>query len=209
MLYSGAKGTMKLQRESFEEHFREYRKYLSREIYRFCDSATVYRQVDERTQDHLAELNLAPGFFRTVQDSLFTTMVLWADKLFDEKGERGLFNFLTLIEYNRAWMKTTELQRRQNYPDGHWMLQNRTPITVESIEQDRQTIRGLSVLKSVRIRRDKFHGHFDKDYFFDRGRFKMKLHCNGRMLTRRPASWAESSTTTPSILMVKCFHGRR
>jgi len=163
---------MKLQREAFEDHFRNYRKHLSTEIHRFCDSASVYRQISERTHDHLEELNLAPAFFHTVEDSLFTTIVLWADKLFDEEGERGLFNFLTFVEYNRDWLTTTELQRRRGYPDGHWMLQGRAPITATSIEVDREKIRSLAALKSIRIRRDKFHSHFDKDYFFDRARFQ-------------------------------------
>jgi len=44
----------------------------------------------------------------------------------------------------------------------------RIPITAESIEHDRQKIRSLEALKSFQIRRDKFHGHFDKEYFFDR-----------------------------------------
>src|SRR5688572_24126881 len=108
---------MRLQREAFEEHFRQYREALHLEIHRFCDSASVYRQISERTQDHLRELNRAPAFFRTIEDSLFTTIVLWADKLFDEKGERGLFNFLSLVEYNRGWMTDSELQRRKGYPD--------------------------------------------------------------------------------------------
>jgi len=163
---------MRLQREAFEGHFLKYREALRLEIHRFCDNASVYRQISERTHDHLRELNLAPAFFRTVEDSLFTTIVLWADKLFDEKGERGLFNFLSFVEYNRDWMTVSELQRRKSYPDGHWMLQNRVPITAQSIEEDRRKIRGLGALKSIRLRRDKFHSHFDKDYFFDRGRFQ-------------------------------------
>lgn len=52
------------------------------------------------------------------------------------------------------------------------MLRNRIPITAHSIEEDRTKIRSLAALKSVRLRRDKFHGHFDKDYFFDRGRLQ-------------------------------------
>lgn len=163
---------MKLAHDAFEEHFRKYRKYLSEEIHRFCDSASVFRQISERTHDHLAELNLAPAFFRTVEDALFTTIVLWADKLFDEKGERGFFNFLTFVEYNREWLTTAELKRRRGYPDNHWMLRNRIPITAQSIEEDRQKMRSLRALQSIRIRRDKFHGHFDKDYFFDRARLQ-------------------------------------
>lgn len=161
---------MQLARDEFEEQFQKYRTYLSMEIHRFWDSASVYRQITERTQDHLAELNLAPSFFRTVEDSLFTTIVLWADKLFDEMGQRGLFNFLNFIEYNRQWLDIAELKRRKDYSDDHWMLKGRTPITLQSIEADRAKIRSLAALKSIHIRRDKFHGHFDKDYFFDRER---------------------------------------
>lgn len=63
---------MQMHRAEFEEHFRDYRKHLSREIHRFWDSSSVYRQISERTQDHLRELNLAPAFFHTVEDALFT-----------------------------------------------------------------------------------------------------------------------------------------
>lgn len=160
-----------MRREEFELHFADYRKYLRDEIHRFRDSVAVYRQIQERKTDNLATINLAPAFFGVVEGALFTTIVLWADKLFDEKGERGLFNFLTFVEYNRKWLSTQELKRRRNYPDEHWMLQGRAPITAESIEQDREKIRSLEALKSFRLRRDKFHGHFDKDYFFDRKRF--------------------------------------
>jgi hypothetical protein len=163
---------MQLQRDEFEDQFRKYRKYLSMEIHRFWDSASVHRQITERTQDHLAEINLATAFFRTVEDSLFTTIVLWADKLFDEKGQRGLFNFLTFIEYNRRWMDINELKRRRSYPDDHWMLKGRIPITAQSIQADRERIRSLAALRSMHIRRDKFHSHFDKDYFFDRARLQ-------------------------------------
>jgi hypothetical protein len=134
---------MRKQRAEFEQYFADYRMYLRDEIHRFCDCLAVYRQIEERKADQVDVLNLAPAFFRMVQDSLFTTIVFWADKLFDERGERGLFNFLTFIEYNRQWLTTLELQRRRAYPDGHWMLQGRAPITAESIEQDRQKIRSL------------------------------------------------------------------
>lgn len=162
---------MKLPLDQFEAHFREYREHLQREVGRFRDAASVFRQLDERRNDYLNELNIAPAFFRTVEDSLFTTIIVWADKLFDEKGQRGLFNFLSLMENNRGWMTVQELQRRKGYPDDHWMLklENRgQPITFQSIEEDRKRIRGLAALKSIQLRRDKFQSHFDKDYFFDR-----------------------------------------
>lgn len=157
-----------MRREEFEQHFSDYRKYLREEVHRFRDYVAVYKQIQERKLDSLDAINQAPAFFGVVESALFTSIILWGDKLFDEEGERGLFNFLTLVEYNRKWLTTHELQRRRGYADGHWMLEGRIPITSESIEQDREKIRSLEALKSFRIRRDKFHGHFDKEYFFDR-----------------------------------------
>jgi len=76
-------------------------------------------------------------------------------------------NFLTFCEYNREIFEIKELQRRRNYPDGHWML-NRKPLTLQTIQKDRERINELESLRSFKLRRDKFHAHFDKDYFFDR-----------------------------------------
>jgi hypothetical protein len=84
--------------------------------------------------------------------------------MFDEKSERGLTKFLIFCEYNRKIFKLEELQRRKNYPDDHWMLKDRKPITLETINDDRE----LEALPSFKLRRDKFHAHFDKEYFFDR-----------------------------------------
>jgi hypothetical protein len=154
----------------FDEQFPMYREWLRQEIHRFRDAVDVYRCINERTKDHLAELNLAPGFFRTTESALFTLIVMWADKLLDEHAERGLFNFLTFVEYNRKWLSPKQLQRRRGYPDDHWMLEDRKSITLKQINADREAIRALPCLQSFKIRRDKFHGHFDKEYFFDRKR---------------------------------------
>jgi len=177
---------LKLTRDAFEARFREYRAALNTEIGRFRDAASVLRQISERTHDYLAELNLAPAFFHTVENSLLTKVILWADKMFDEKGERGLFNFLSLIENNREWMTIQELQRRKNYEDGHWMLrpENRgQPITAQSIEEDRQRVRGLAALRSISLLRDKFHAHFDEDYFFDRDKLQAEAPIDWAGLT--------------------------
>ena len=159
-----------MKRSEFDAHFIAYRANLREEIMRFRGFASVYRRIQERKNDNLDAINLAPAFFQVVESALFTGIVLWANKLFDEKGERGLFNFLTCIEQNRKWLSVKELQARRQYPDDHWMLQDRTPITLKSINEDRKKIRGLASLASFKVRRDKFHGHFDKEYFFDRGR---------------------------------------
>ncbi len=40
-------------------------------------------------------------------------------------------------------------------------------ITIKKIAKDRERLKKLGCLKSLRTRRDKYHAHFDKKYFFD------------------------------------------
>ncbi len=160
-----------MTRIEFEEHFNKYRKNLRQEIHRFIDCASILRQISESTATYQHEMNFAPSFFQNVEAALFTTIVLWADNIFDEHGQCGIFNFLTFIEHNRKWITVEELKLRRNYTDDHWTLKNHEPITFKSIEIHRNKIKSLTVLNSFEIRRDKFHGHFDKKYFFDKSIF--------------------------------------
>lgn len=187
---------MKYPRDKFDSRFREYRDALQREVGRFRDAASVFRQINQRKNDFLRELNIAPAFFNIVEDALFTTIILWIDKLTDEKGQRGLFNFLAFIENNRDWMTVKELQRRRNYPDDHWMLRPEhrgPPITAKSIEVDKEKLRRLTALKSINLRRDKFQAHFDADYFFDRTKLQ----------TEAPITWEnlEEAGATISVML--------
>lgn len=159
-----------MTREEFDIEFDQYRNYLREEVFRFRSFVAVYRNLHERMNDRIEAINLAPAFFQIVDSSLFSVIVIWADKLLDEHGQRGLFNFLIFIENNKKWLSAKELQRRRNYQDGHWMLKDRTTITFASISAHRDQIRSLDAVQSFKIRRDKFHGHFDKAYFYDRAR---------------------------------------
>lgn len=114
-------------------------------------------------------MNISPAFFSVTTDALISAIILWTDKLFDEHAERGIFNFLKFIEYNQGMFAIEQLKRRRNYPAGHWML-DREPIKLEKIKADRKRIREFVCLQSFQTRRDKFHAHFDKEYFFDRER---------------------------------------
>lgn len=156
-----------MSKSASEEKFEQYREHLRQEAQRLVGYMSLYRRLHERRADRLAEMNAAPAFFQVVIDALFSVIVLWVDKLFDEKGERGFFNFLAFVEHNRKILAVSELKRRKHYPDGHWML-NRKPIALETIEDHRKRIRDVKSLPSFRIRRDKFHAHFDKEYFFER-----------------------------------------
>ncbi|WMW81852.1 hypothetical protein RF679_06095 [Undibacterium cyanobacteriorum] len=165
---------MRISCADFEKEFDQYREHLRKEIHCLIDSVSVLRQISDHTHDYLNEINLAPGFFRVTEAALFSTVIMWADKLLDEKGQRGLFNFLTFVEYNRVWLSTKELQRRRSYADDHWMLKDRKQITSNSINEDRQKLRSLAVLPSIKLRRDKYHGHFDKKYFDDRSLIRVE-----------------------------------
>ncbi|MBI3937632.1 MAG: hypothetical protein HY323_11705 [Betaproteobacteria bacterium] len=164
-----------------ERKFETYRQWLEYEAGRLTSYIKLYRRLHERRTDRLDEMNIAPAFFSVTTDALFSAIVLWVDKLFDEHSERGFFNFLTFVEYNREMLSIAELQRRKGYPNGHWML-DRLPITLEVVNEDRARLKNLACLAAFKLRRDKFHAHFDKDYFFDRERFSKEA----------PITWGEA-----------------
>jgi hypothetical protein len=66
----------------FDEQFPRCREWLRQEIHKYRDAVSVYRCINERTKDHLAELNLAPGFFRTTESALFTLIALKGSGLY-------------------------------------------------------------------------------------------------------------------------------
>lgn len=167
-----------------EQKFEEYREYLHQEATRLASYIALYRRLHELRAKRLDEMNIAPAFFQVVIDALFSVIVLWVHKMFDEKSERGLANFLTFCEYNREIFELKELQRRKKYPDGHWMLKDRKPVTIETINEDRERIRKLESLPSFKLRRDKFHAHFDKKYFFDRKKFAQEAPLKWSDLTQ-------------------------
>ncbi len=169
----------------FEQTFDTYRELLHHETSRLATYVRIYRLLHERMVDRLEEINVAPAFFGLVLDSLFSSIVIWTDKLFDKRGERGFFDFLTYVEYNRAALTLSELKLRRQYPDGHWML-NRDEITLNTIIEHREKIGALEGLPSFALRRDKFQAHFDKGYFFNRERFAAEA----------PITWGDLDKTT-------------
>lgn len=153
-----------MNRKGFDRAFDEYRKFLREEVRRFLGYGAAYRGIQERRAQRPEGMALARGFFQVVESALFSAIVLWADKLFDERGQRGFFNFLTFVEYNRRWLSGEERQRRSGFPAAA------PPPGLEAIQAHRERIRALAALKSFRLWRNKFHGHFDRQYFFDQGR---------------------------------------
>ena len=156
-----------MKQNEAEAFFEEYREHLKNEIVRFISYFKLYRTLHERKGNRINEINISPAFFQTIMDSFYSSIIIWTDKLLSPKSERGLWNFLSFIENNRKIFEIAELKRRRGYADGHWML-DRDAITFQTIEEDRKCILDLDSLESVKLRRDKFHAHFDKEYFFDR-----------------------------------------
>lgn len=157
----------KMNREQAETHFRIYREALRRELMRLAAYSRVYQRLFERKVDRLAELELASAFFVTTADALFFGIINVVHKLFDEKAERGIFNFLTFAEYHRELFELKELKRRCNYPDEPLTLRGLESVTDQSIESDRQRIAGFKPIANFKLWRDKYQAHFDKKYFFD------------------------------------------
>jgi hypothetical protein len=155
-----------MKKEDAEQYFEMYRDSLQRELVILVSYVRLFRRLHERKTDRLREMNIAPAFFSITIDALSSAIVLWVDKLFGSRSERGLVNFLVFIEKNRGIFDIEELKRRRNYTDQHWMVQNREPITFESIQADRNRIGEFKPLVSFKFRRDKYLAHFDKEYFF-------------------------------------------
>ena len=160
-----------LPNPEIEKKFEEYRHYLVYEATRLTNFVALFRKLHERRGDRLEEINIAPAFFQMATEALLAAIILWVDKLLKERGERGIFNFLSFIESNLSILEVEQLKRRKNYPDSHWM-RSRDPITLETVKEDRERIQRLTCLQNFKTLRDKFYAHFDKEYFFDRERMR-------------------------------------
>jgi hypothetical protein len=76
----------KYMQSADEKMFEKHRDYLEQEVKRVTCYVRVYRLLQERRADRLDEMNIAPAFFQTVTDALFSAIILWVDKLFASVG---------------------------------------------------------------------------------------------------------------------------
>jgi hypothetical protein len=157
-----------MSRSKPEARFEQYREALRVELMKLAAYVRLYRVLNERKRDRLAEMNLAPAFFTITEDAVFSAIVLWVDKLFDPQSKPGLINFLKFVEHNRKLFDRKELQRRQDFSEDHSYLMAVKPLTLQIIRDDYRRIADFAPLKSFKTRRDKYLAHFDKKYFFSR-----------------------------------------
>jgi len=153
-----------------EKQFEEYRDNLRREVGLLADYVDLFRRLHQGRKKYSFEIDSAPAFFSLVTKSVFTAIILWANKLLDEKGQRGIFDFLKFIETNTHVFSIERLKLRRNFPDNYWVIEGRRKegeITVGRVARDRKRLKNLGCLKSLKIRRNRYHAHFDKKYFFE------------------------------------------
>jgi len=153
-----------------DKHFNKYRKHLSDEVIKLSGFISVFRTLHERRNDRLDAMNMAPAFFRSVLNSLYSSIVLWSYKLYDENSERGFCNLLNFVEGNLGMFSKTSFKERSGTDENHFLFRNNSwkPLTIDEIESHRQMIRSNHAIANIKIQRDKFHAHFDSKYFFDR-----------------------------------------
>jgi len=157
-------------KSTLENDFIDYRGAFRREIIRLVNIMKLYRHLHEKKADRLEAMNQAPAFFTYVLDAFFTSIIVGTDKLLNDKRkskEFTLFKYLNFIEQNIKLFSVEAFQKRKNYPDGHWCLQERESISLNKIKEDRRKIKDMKFLQSINLRRDKFHVHFDKKYFIN------------------------------------------
>jgi hypothetical protein len=169
-----------MQIEEFEEQFISFHTKLVDECIKLNAYIKILKRIEERKRDRLEQINIAPVFFQITCASLFTSIVLWVSNIFDDRSQRGIHKFLSFVQPHLRYLSINELKRRKGYQDGHWMLE-REELTNTDIEEDFAKLKQLDVIEKFKLHRDKYHAHFDKEYFFKQGALNEEA----------PITWAE------------------
>ncbi|MCG8604871.1 hypothetical protein MJD09_07735 [bacterium] len=153
-----------------EIKFENYRQALSGECMRLISTIRLYVHINKRMSDRAEEINTSAAFFFYVLSAFFTTIVVWTNNLLNpsDGSGRNLIQYLSFIENNREIFSMRNYQLRKGVPDDYWALKQHKPVTYKMIEADRKQISNFAALKSIELRRNKFHAHFNKEYFIDR-----------------------------------------
>jgi hypothetical protein len=116
-------------------------------------------------------MNIAPAFFSIVLGSLYSSIIIWIAKLFNnnsKRGEKGFNNYLTLVRSHVGLLSKRSFMRRRKVRNDYWIFTQTswTPVEICDIEKDVDRIKSNEVLLRIKKQRDKYYAHFDKAYFF-------------------------------------------
>lgn len=152
-----------------EDRFVTFLEAFRREGHKFTMFTTVYRYLHERRHDSLDALNVAPAFFQTVLVALREVIIITAHKMVvgDRGGELSLKSFLTFVGSNLGLFSTEAYRTRQGFPANAWQVQRHEAPTLATVRADRRRLSTLGAVSSLRLLRNKYHAHFDPDFFVD------------------------------------------
>lgn len=154
-----------------EGYFKQYLDSINREVKKLIYLIVLYLHLSKRIEDHNEEINISPAFFQMVLITMFTCIIVWTDRLIGLRSKRNLLKFLNIAEQNIKIFTKEAYKRRTKKDDNYWYVRDYEEITLKDIEEDRNKIRSLEALtKSLKLRRDKYIAHFDKEYFFEPGK---------------------------------------
>jgi hypothetical protein len=157
-----------------EQRFLSYLEAFRREGQRLVMFVAVYRYLHDRRHDSLEALNMAPAFFQTVLVALREAIILTAHKMI--VGGRGdevsLGTFLNFVGSNLTLFSTETFRARRGLMESAWQVRRHKAPSPSTVRQDRRRLARLAAVPSLRILRDKYHAHLDRDYFFEPGRLR-------------------------------------
>jgi hypothetical protein len=153
--------------DEVETAFRAYRTAFRREAQRLGMFVALYRYLHECRHDRLEELNLAPAFFQTVLTALRSGIVAWSHKFLvgGSRQEVSMGTFLNFTGQHLVIFGTEAFRERRGLAVDAWQVRNHIAPTTEAVRLDRRRLAALTALPSLRVLRDKFHAHFDPQYF--------------------------------------------
>lgn len=127
---------------------------LESDVQRLDADFRNYMRLWERFDEHVDEINEAPGTFRSIINSMRTSTVVLTHRLFD-KNSIGLRKLIAQAENHRDEID--------------WQG---SPPTAAEIRSQRDRIRRLGdVLERLRIQRNKAYAHLDEEHLLDRESF--------------------------------------
>lgn len=122
---------------------------LLNEVVNVNSKFKLYKYIIERANDNLNELNIAPGFFNLVLDSLISNVIITIAKIYEPSNRSG-GSISKLINKIEQSIKSIEDER----------------INIELIKKHRNEIeKSKDVIKNLFVWRDKQYAHYDKKYF--------------------------------------------
>lgn len=152
-----------------EEQFLKYHDRLRDELNRAYTHHEICKTLKMLTSSYLNEINTAPSFWGLTIDAHLFATIMSINRFIDEHARAfRMKTFFTFIEKNFNIFSDEAYEKRlrnKGYDDQdciYW-LKNRTKVTHDIIERDKETIENLPA-RNLKDWRDKKLAHIDEIY---------------------------------------------